>query len=101
MSFAISMVWRVQKNRYDDYYFCINDNTGFSSKNKHVIVYPDMESTCKPIQHDISLLIPIPMPQQINFKSEMVEDLEFAAKEVHRYCTDHYYVSEDELLVSS
>ena len=38
------------------------------------------------------------MPQQINFESEMVEDFESAAEEVHTYCTDLNYVPEDELL---
>ena len=71
---------------------------GFSSKNKHTIVYPDLESARRPIPHDISLPIPIPMPQQINFESEMVEDLEFAVEEVHTNYTDLNYVPEDELL---
>ena len=82
------MVWREQKNLYDDCYFCLIDITGFSSKNKHTVVYPYLESARRPIPHDISLPIPIPMPQQINFESKMVEDLEFAAEEVHTYCTD-------------
>ena len=97
MPFAIPMVWREQKNHYDDCYFCLIDIIGFSSKNKHTIVYPDLESARRPIPHDI-LPIPIPKPQQINFESEMVEDLEFAAEEVHTYCTDPNYVPEDELL---
>ena len=97
MPFAIPMVWREQKNHYDDCYFCLIDITGFSSKNKHTIVYQDLESARRPIPHDI-LPIPIPKPQQINFESEMVEDLEFPAEEVHTYCTYPNYVPEDELL---
>ena len=52
----------------------------FLSKNKHTIVYSYLESACRPIPHDISLPIPIPMPQRINFVSEMVEDLQFVRK---------------------
>ena len=37
MSFAIPMVWREQKNHYDDCYFCLIDITEFLSKNKHII----------------------------------------------------------------
>ena len=44
MPLAIPMVWREQKNDYDDCYFCLIDITGFSSKNKHTIVYPDLEN---------------------------------------------------------
>ena len=98
MQFVIPIVWREQKNHYDYCCFCLIDITRISSKNKHTIVYPDLESARRPIPHDISLPIPIPMPQQINFESEMVEDLEFAVEEVHTNYTDLNYVPEDELL---
>ena len=83
MTFAIPMVRREQKNHYDDCFSCLIDITGFSIKNRHIIAYPDLESAPRPGQ--------IPKPQQINFESEMVEDLEFAA-EVHKYCTGPNYV---------
>ncbi|KAI6659639.1 hypothetical protein LOD99_14562 [Oopsacas minuta] len=85
------MVWREQKNHLDDYYFCLIDITGFSAKNKHALVCPDLDSARRPIPHDISLPIPIVQPQQIKIGSDMVED-------VHADSTDANYVPEDELL---
>ncbi|KAI6659655.1 hypothetical protein LOD99_14578 [Oopsacas minuta] len=63
----------------------------FSAKNKHALVYPDLDSARRPIPHDISLPIPIFKPQQIKIGSDMVED-------VHADSTDANYVPEDELL---
>ncbi|KAI6647085.1 hypothetical protein LOD99_8922 [Oopsacas minuta] len=74
MPFAIPMVWREQKNHLDDCYFCPIDITGFSAKNKHALVHPDLDSARRPIPHDISLPIPIVKPQQIKIGSDMVED---------------------------
>ncbi|KAI6653983.1 hypothetical protein LOD99_3159 [Oopsacas minuta] len=91
MPFAIPMVWGEQKNHLDDCYFCLIDITGFSAKNKHALVYPDLDSARRPIPHDISLPIPIPKPQQIKIVSDMVED-------VYADSTDANYVPEDELL---
>ncbi|KAI6651194.1 hypothetical protein LOD99_14548 [Oopsacas minuta] len=91
MPFAIPMVWREQKNHLDDCYFCLIDITGFSAKNKHALVYPDLDSARRPIPHDISLPIPIVKPQQIKIGFDMVED-------VHAESTDANYVPEDELL---
>ncbi|KAI6652967.1 hypothetical protein LOD99_4044 [Oopsacas minuta] len=67
------------------------DLQGFSAKNKHALVYPDLDSARRPIPHDISLPIPIPKPQQIKIGSDMVED-------VHADSTDANNVPEDELL---
>ncbi|KAI6648548.1 hypothetical protein LOD99_8028 [Oopsacas minuta] len=74
-----------------DNIFIPNTGEGFSAKNKHALVCPDLDSARRPIPHDISLPIPIPKPQQIKIGSDMVED-------VHADSTDANYVPEDELL---
>ena len=35
----------------DDCYFCISNVKGFNAKNKNQLVYPDLESARKPVEH--------------------------------------------------
>ena len=44
LSFGIPMVWRKQRNHYDDCYFCIVNISGHSSRTKSVITYPNLPS---------------------------------------------------------
>ena len=81
-----------QKNHLDDCYFCLVNITGFSVKNKHTIVYPDLESTWRPIPHKTSLPVPIPMPQQINYVSDLVEGVQSVMEEIHENSTDPEYI---------
>jgi hypothetical protein len=60
MPFAVPMIWREPKNHHDNCYFCIINTSGFSSKNKHKIFYPNLESALRPVAHDDSLPVPIP-----------------------------------------
>jgi len=52
--FAVSMVWREHSN---DCYFCSIDVSGYNSKNKKVIVYPNINSANWPG-------LPVPKPPQ-------------------------------------
>ena len=41
-------------------FFCAVNTAGFSSKNKHQIVYPNLDSATRPVPYDSTLLIPVP-----------------------------------------
>jgi hypothetical protein len=45
------MVWREQQNHFDDCYFCTVNISGFSSKTKSVIIYPNLPSAIRPVPH--------------------------------------------------
>lgn len=65
--FGIPMIWREQRNHSDDCYFCSCDVTGYNTKNKKVISYPNLPSALRPVPH--SPEIPVPLPP------ETLEDL--------------------------
>lgn len=65
MPFAIPMIWREPKDHLSDCYFCKVDVKGFSTKNKHKIVYPNLNSAMRPVPHNESLSIPIPPHDEI------------------------------------
>jgi len=60
MRFAIPVIWRVPRDHHSDCYFCCVNTDGFSVKNKHKIIYPNLDSARRPIPHDDTL--PVPMP---------------------------------------
>ena len=60
MPFAIPMVWREPQDHTTDCYFCLTSVTGFSSRNKDKIQYPDLPSARRPVPHDCTLPIPVP-----------------------------------------
>lgn len=60
MPFAIPMIWREQNNHVTDCYFCMTNVTGFSSKNRKSIEYPNLASAMRPVPHDESLPVPTP-----------------------------------------
>ena len=66
LPFAIPMIWREPRDHTSDCYFCMTVVAGFSAKNKDKIVYPDIPSAIKPVQHDATLPIPEP-PLNIAF----------------------------------
>ena len=59
MSFGIPMVWREPKNHVDDCYFCITQTQGFSSKSKHRIQYPSLDSAILPVPHSNEIPVPV------------------------------------------
>lgn len=64
MPFAIPMMWKKQRNHRNECYFCMCNITGFSSKNKNKIAYPDCQSATKPILHNESYPVPV-TPNQL------------------------------------
>jgi hypothetical protein len=60
MPFAVPMIWREQKDHLTDCYFCMTNVSGYSSKNKKSIEYPNLASALRPVPHDDSLPVPKP-----------------------------------------
>ena len=87
-SFAIPMVWREPKDHVTDCYFCIVNTTGFSSKNRHKIVYPDLDSAMRPVPHDPSL--PVPMPP-IDGLDSVEDEMEVDSCDEHQDTADLDY----------
>jgi hypothetical protein len=57
------MLWREPKNHSDDCYFCCCDVKGQNSKNKKVILYPNLPSVLYPAVHVPE--VPVPQPTEI------------------------------------
>jgi len=62
-------VWREQKDHFIDCYCCLTKIDGHHSKSKHIILYPNIPSALRPVEHDNSLPIPKP-PQQLTLHEE-------------------------------
>lgn len=60
MPFGIPMVWREPTNHATDCYYCMTNITGFNKKTKKNIVYPNLPSAIRPVEHSDD--IPIPKP---------------------------------------
>jgi hypothetical protein len=50
--FAVPMIWWEQKNHVSDCYFCVTKITGMSSRYKRKILYHNLPSAQRPIQHN-------------------------------------------------
>ncbi len=78
MSFAIPMIWRELRDHHPHYYFCNTNTTGFSVKNKHQIIYPNLDSARRPIPHDDTLPIPFPPQDRLDSIADEMETKEGA-----------------------
>lgn len=70
MPFAIPMIWREPRNHDDDCYFCLVNVTGYSSRNKHKIIYPNCDSAMRPVPHDKTLAVPAPPKAGWQYETE-------------------------------
>ena len=73
MPFAIPMIWHEPRNHVDDCYFCVCDITGYNTKNKKEIIYPNLLSAKRPISHGPGLPVPSPLEE---FQKETSSDSE-------------------------
>ena len=66
MLFGMPMIWRDQKDRSNDCYFCRYDFTGCTTaKKKKHIVCPNLKSAMYPVEHLENLPVPKPPDQEI------------------------------------
>ena len=49
--FGVPMVWREQKNHFDDCYFCMVDLKGFNRHKKISWIYSDLEYARRTVPH--------------------------------------------------
>ena len=63
------MVWREQKDHLTICYCCLTKLDGHNSGYKHTVVYPNIPSALRPVEHDGSLPFPKP-PQQWTLHEE-------------------------------
>ena len=76
MGFAVSMIWREQKDHITDCYFCLTNTKGYNQRNKKKILYPNLLSAIRPVLHFADLLVPIPPSRLPELKSESSENSE-------------------------
>ena len=69
--FAIPVTWREPKNHVDDWYFCCVCVTGFSAKNEHKIVYPNLNSAMRPVPLDNNIPVSQPSENGLAFLEQM------------------------------
>jgi len=67
MPFTIPIIRLEPKNHVDDCYFCFFSVTGFSEKNKHRILYPNLNFAMRPIPHNENLPVPEPTENGLAF----------------------------------
>ena len=63
-------MWTEQTDHLTHCYFCLTKIVGHNSKSKHTIVYPNIPSALRPVEHDYSLPIPKPPQQQTLHEEE-------------------------------
>jgi hypothetical protein len=61
--FGVPVIWREPKHHIDDFYFCCCDVKGCNSKNKEVILYPNIPSALRPVVHGPE--VPVPQSTKI------------------------------------
>jgi len=66
MNFSVPMIWRKQKDHSTDCYFCQQDYTDCTTaKKKKHIVYPNLQSAMRPVEHSKDLPAPKPPDQEM------------------------------------
>ena len=69
MPFAIPMIWREPKDHSSDCYFCLTKIKGITSKSKHTVVYPNLQSAMRPVPNCEELPIP-KAPEHVTLDEE-------------------------------
>ena len=97
MPFAIPMVWREQIDHHEDCYFCRVNLIGFNAKNKHQIVYPNLNSARTPVKHNETLSIPIPPDDKLDSVADDM-DVDEGAIGIPGHSADPDYTYEGRIL---
>lgn len=73
MPFGVPMIWREPTSHLSDCYFCMTEISGFNSKSKKYIKYPNVPSALRPVSHseDVPIpMIPVELSCSDSFQSE-------------------------------
>jgi hypothetical protein len=90
LSFTIPMIWQEPKNHVGDcYFYCVIIN-GFSAKNKHKILYSNLNSAMRPITHDDNLTGPEPPENGLAFLEQMECEDGSSLEAIHHSSDDQY-----------
>ena len=73
MPFAVPMIWREPKDHLTDCYFCLTNISGISSKSRHTVKYPNVDSAIQQALHGQGLPIPMP-PDNVTMTDEPSND---------------------------
>ena len=74
MQFGVPIIRREQKDHSNDCYFCYQDYTGYTAtKKKKHIVYSNLQSAMRPVDHSKELPVPKP-PNQEMLSSSSVDE---------------------------
>lgn len=89
LKFGVPMIWREQKNHYDDCYFCMTNIVGINKNNRQKWKYPNISSAQRPIPHSENVPVPIfhqvmqqPQEDQVEkpISSQEDDDFEYCEK---------------------
>ncbi len=89
------MIWRELRDHHADCYLCNSNTTGLSVKNKHKIIYPNLDSACRPIPHDDILPMPFPTQDRLDSIADEMETEEGAVHGDQLQSMDHDYTVEE------
>jgi hypothetical protein len=92
--FAIPVTWREPKNHVDEWHFCCVCVTGCSAKNKHKIVYPNLNSAMRPFPLDDHIRVSQPSENGLAFLEQM-ECADGSSPEFTQHSSDNQYVPEE------
>lgn len=100
MPFAVPMIWREPKDHLTDCYFCLTNISGISSKSRHTVKYPSLDSAIRPVLHGPGLPIPSP-PDDItmteefpDIQDELQNDSDFVEEDA---TNEPHFLTQDDL----
>ena len=88
------MIWKEPINHCNDCYFCSVDVSGYNTKNKIAIIYPNLLSAMRPVGNGPDLSVPIlsnfddeilPMSSDASSDADVKHDNEFQCMETSQY----------------
>ncbi|XP_076057274.1 uncharacterized protein LOC143034813 [Oratosquilla oratoria] len=92
ITFGIPMIWREPRDHVTDCYFCVTRVAGFTSKTRHLITYPSLDSAIRPVPHSDDVPKPI-FTQLASVESDSECDTEVTEESTNRNDLDFAGIS--------
>ncbi|XP_076031939.1 uncharacterized protein LOC143019842 [Oratosquilla oratoria] len=86
------MIWREPRDHVTDCYFCVTRVAGFTSKTRHLITYPSLDSAIRPVPHSDDVPKPI-FTQLASVESDSECDTEVTEESTNRNDLDFAGIS--------